>query len=158
VLLTAVNFSTLSILCFFFCCCDNRNVLFNMLMLQLCAAGYNRHQSEPWLGLCCKDREPTESLHVSRVKCVPVLSLTLATIEFVAFLDLCDNGYAWYIPFIFCSSRSWMLPLDIISQCKTLFPVQVMDCSIPEIFDSVFSPPYLARSWWNSVASSCYLF
>jgi hypothetical protein len=30
--------------------------------------------------------------HVSRVKHAPVLSLTLATSEFVAFLDLRDNG------------------------------------------------------------------
>jgi hypothetical protein len=37
---------------------DGRNVLLNALMLQLCAPGYNRHQSGPWLGLCSKDREP----------------------------------------------------------------------------------------------------
>jgi hypothetical protein len=35
---------------------------------------------------------PTEIHHVSRVRHAPVLSLTLATSEFVAFLDLRDNG------------------------------------------------------------------
>ncbi|XP_021927336.1 basement membrane-specific heparan sulfate proteoglycan core protein isoform X6 [Zootermopsis nevadensis] len=28
------------------------------LSCELCAPGYNRHQSGPWLGLCSKDREP----------------------------------------------------------------------------------------------------
>lgn len=50
-------FPFFSILWFVFLC-DNRNVLFNVLLLQLCAPGYNRHQSGPWLGLCSKDREP----------------------------------------------------------------------------------------------------
>lgn len=56
-LLTAVNFSIFFNFVVFFLC-DNRNVLFNVLMLQLCAPGYNRHLSGPWLGLCSKDREP----------------------------------------------------------------------------------------------------
>ncbi|XP_069692113.1 basement membrane-specific heparan sulfate proteoglycan core protein isoform X26 [Periplaneta americana] len=76
------------------------------LSCELCAPGYNRHQSGPWLGLCSKDREPCRPGTYGdppRVPCQPCpCPLTNPTNQFgrTCYLDTdgqptcdCPQGY-----------------------------------------------------------------